>query len=331
MESTSTTPPAGAEEAGRLPTFLVIGAPKAGTTAAYRYLGEHPEIGVSSRKEIRYFGNDDGKTSRKANNLEEYRRHFQPVRGEKAWGEASPQYLHWSADAAEQMRAALPEVKLLAFLRDPADRAYSQYTFFYRSSIKDLDRASIREMHQQGVDDLSGPAGFSKAIRALPQPIPACGPFPEEVSRLGLRESFYSQDLENYLRHFDRKQIRVYRYDDLTADPVGTMQDVYGFLGVDPSFTPETGKKYNETRVPRSRRLDEWLHETQRLNKFTGVLPGRPRRAVERRVRRLTTKVAYEPLDPADRRVLIDIFREDIHRSGELLGMDLGSWLTVKQ
>lgn len=333
MDSTSTTTSSrgDGEADGRLPTFLVIGAPRAGTTAVYRYLAEHPEIGMSSRKEIRYFGNEDGKMARRAADLNEYQRLFQPANGEKAWGEASPQYLHWSADAAEHIRRSLPDVKLLVFLRDPAERAYSQYTFFHRSSIKDLERASIKEMRGQAVEGIAAPDGFSKAIGALPRPMTVEGPFPENVSRLGLRESFYAQDLENYFRHFDREQIRIYLFEDLQADPVGTMQDIYGFLGVDPAFTPQADKKYNATRVPRSRRLDALLYGNRRFDKITRILPGRFRNGVNSRVLKLTTKAAYEPLERADRKVLVEIFRDDITRTATLLGRDLTSWLSVGQ
>ena len=318
-----------AQAGGRLPTFLVIGAPRAGTTAVYRYLAAHPEIGMSPRKEIRYFGNADGKMPRGAADLEEYRRHFQPADGEKAWGEASPQYLHWSADAAEQIRAALPQVKLLVFLRDPAERAFSQYTFLHRSSLRDLERATIKEFRKQTMRGISTPEGFREALMAVPRPMPVEGPFPEGVTQLGLRESFYAHDLENYFHHFAPEQIRVYLFEDLQGDPVGTMQDVYRFLGVDPTFTPQADGRYNAARVPRSRRLDALLHENQRFDRVSSRLPGRLRNGVNRHVSKLTTKTDYEPLERADREVLVEIFRDDITRTAALLGRDLSSWLSA--
>lgn len=321
-------PPAtGPEHAGHLPTFLVIGAPKAGTTALYRYLAEHPEIGVSSPKEIRYFGNGDGKTWRRARNLEEYRRFFQPGDGEKAWGEASPQYLHWSADAAADIGETLPDVKLIVVLRDPSERAYSQYTLFHRSSIADLERVGIEETRAGWAYDVGTPEGFSKAIRDLPRPVPVDGPFTDELRRLGLRESFYAHDLETYLRHFEREQLRIHLYEDLTADPVGTMQGIYGFLDVDPTFVPDAGRQYNVTRVAKSRRLDALLYENQRVDRFTGMLPRPLGKRVDRRLRKLTTSAERRPLTPADREVLIEIFRDDICRTGELLERDLSAWL----
>ncbi len=113
-----------------LPDFIIVGAQRAGTTSLYRYLAGHPAILPASRKEVHYFDvNFDA-------GLDWYRAHFPlgaRVHGRRLvggasfrTGEASPYYM-FHPHAARRIAAALPRVKLVVLLRNPIDRAYSQY------------------------------------------------------------------------------------------------------------------------------------------------------------------------------------------------------------
>src|ERR1043166_4962032 len=110
-----------------LPNFLVIGAAKCGTTSLYEYFRQHPEVYLPDVKEPMYYWQEGrakyeyGVTTRAA-----YERLFDGVTTERAIGEASPQYIR-SATAPARIAADLPGVRLIASLRNPADRAYSSY------------------------------------------------------------------------------------------------------------------------------------------------------------------------------------------------------------
>ena len=90
-------------DANLLPTFMIIGAAKAGTTSLHHYLDQHPEISMSTPKETNFFERPDA-----AENLDEYQRCFQP--GTKLRGEASVHYTCWPTvdGVAERISATLP-------------------------------------------------------------------------------------------------------------------------------------------------------------------------------------------------------------------------------
>ena len=133
-----------------LPNFLIIGAAKAGTTALWHYLRQHPEIYMSPHKEPRFFalygqpvnfkGPGDKTRFKFVTELQEYHQLFAGVQNEKAIGEASPWYLYVKS-AAPAIKKMLPDVKLVVFLRDPVERASTNYLHVVNEG---LDSQSIR-------------------------------------------------------------------------------------------------------------------------------------------------------------------------------------------
>ena len=128
-----------------MPNFLLIGAAKAGTSSLYGYLKQHPQIYMSPIKEPRFFalegetlnfnGPTRGINQTSINTLEAYSQLFQKVTTEKAIGEASTIYLS-SPKAPERIKHYLPDVKLIAILRDPSERAFSSYMHLVSKTCK---------------------------------------------------------------------------------------------------------------------------------------------------------------------------------------------------
>ncbi|MGH7885938.1 MAG: sulfotransferase domain-containing protein, partial [Thermodesulfobacteriota bacterium] len=141
-----------------MPNFLIIGAFKGGTASLWYFLKQHPEIFMSPVKESRYFSymnktiNYNGPGDKKFNNdkvttLERYKNLYKSVTGEKTIGEASSIYLY-NKDAAENIRSSLPDVKLIVCLKNPVERAYSNYIQKRRNGeeyIKDFNKALLEE------------------------------------------------------------------------------------------------------------------------------------------------------------------------------------------
>jgi len=296
-----------------LPNFLIIGAAKGGTTALHHYLQQHPEIFMSTPKELRFFllegqtpdfrGPGDMEDLQTAvKNLEDYRAHFAEGARFHARGESSPQYMYFPR-AAERIRQHIPDVKLIAVLRQPADRAYSAYL---------LKRFVGKER-----------LGFADALAAEERRFADGWSHHWHYRRRG----FYAAQLRPYFDLFKREQLKFYLYEDFVTDPVGLMQDIFRFLDVDDSFAPDVSVRHNESKHPRSLGLQGFLTEPRAAkNLFKNVVPARWTRRLGDRLRRQNLK-RPERLPDELRRQLTEGYREDIEELQGMIGRDLSHWL----
>jgi hypothetical protein len=299
-----------------MPTFLVLGAAKAGTTALYEYLKQHPQVYMSPTKETNFFalegealdfrGPGDAETINRfsVTSLAADREQFRGVGGEVAIGEASPLYLY-SPRAVGRVRQHLPQAKVIAILRHPVERAYSSFLHLVRDG-------------REPVTD------FARALECEGARIRAHWEHIWHYTALG----FYAAQLQRYYDVFDREQIRVYRYEDLLADPAGLLRDLYAFIGVDTGFVPDLTIRPNASLVPRSRALHTLLMRLRPLQTATG--PFLPEGLRTRAFAGLSAwNLRKPPLRPEIRRRLIDLYRDDIARLQSLTGLRLAHWLTT--
>ena len=274
---------------GRLPNFLGIAAVKAGSTSIYRYLGEHPEIYVSPVKETNFFAYEGQRERRfRIRSWREYEAQFVGVAGEAAVGEFSPQYVNYPR-AAARIAEALPDVRLLASLRSPADRAYSCWLGSVKNGLE------------------------SEAAETAIRP-----------GSLYVERGFYRQKLEPFLALFPQERIRIVLFEDLARDAATVMAGIYEFLGVDARFVPDVSRRHNEGRVPRSRRINHAWHALRRLQPRTFQAP---RFLVRWNARLLeSASTPAPPPDPTLRARLLELYRDEVDRMEELLGRDLDAW-----
>lgn len=300
----------------RMPNFLIIGAGRSGTTSLYRYVRQHPEVYMSPVKEPNFFswdgvspifrGPGDRLHLSLVRDIQHYRKLFEGATNEKALGEASPSYLY-RARAIERIKHHIPNARLIAILRHPAERAYSQY----------LGMAAC------GREQLS----FPQAIRAEEDRIRRNW----EGDWHYVRPGFYAAQLKRYYQVFDRKQIRVYLYEDLKSEPVRLMQDVFSFLGVDDTFIPDTSIRHNPSGIPKNKVLSAFLVFLGR-NPIRPLLkpffPARLRERINDHVAGFFARNLVKPPLPLPIRTqLVEVYREDILRLQELISRDLSKWL----
>lgn len=285
-----------------LPTFAVIGVAKAGTTSLFRYLDQHPQVYMYPEKGTNYFGYEDARAWRSADEgappmlhhfrvttLEEYEAAFAGAADERAIGEVSPQYFR-SPTAAERIRDCLPDAKLIVSLRNPAERAFSGY----------LMRVRRGEAVKNPYEDLA-PASSH------------------------VREGFYYERLKRYFDLFPKEQLLVLLFDDLKRDPAAAMAESFAFVGVDPDFAPDTGARHNPANIPKSRALNRLLYQPAVIRTVKSSLPDRAHGAAKR-VRQINLRQAPK-LSPDLRARLLEIYREDIARLEMLIDRDLSAWL----
>lgn len=252
---------------GLLPDFLIIGAQKSGTTSLYHYLSQHPCMHRATRKEVHFF---DLHFHR---GMGWYRAHFpsaqqafftrRVLRRPFVTGEATPYYI-FHPHVARRVHEALPNVKLIVLLRNPVDRAYSQYMRQVRAGREQLafEEAIQREQERTGPElqrMLEDESYNSRAHRWY-----------SYVSR-----GLYADQLEAWLDLFPRSSILIESSEDLAANPGAVMARVFQFLGL-PSAQPGEYRRRNAGRyrpmAPATRQYltDFYRPHNERLYRLVG-------------------------------------------------------------
>ena len=284
-----------------LPNFLVIGAQRAGTTTIWHALDRHPDIFMSPTRETAFFSNDHNFNRGPAFYETTF---FHEWNGEAACGEKTPEYLLMPY-AAARIRDVLGEtVKLIALVRNPAERAHSGY----------------RHSLMLGCEHLS----FREALDAEPERIARN---PAALGRFGYQaRSRYAPQLARYYDLFPRENILVIFFDDLIANQNAVFDRVYQFLGVAP-VPPGTPVEEGKARIGRAQ-----VDPATNTVRFKGRTIRNPSPALLRFAEEYDRAVGMlAPLSPEE---VVKInrtrFREDIEALSRLTGRDLGAWLGEK-
>lgn len=201
--------------------FIGVGAQKSGTSWAYTCLYDHPEI-CAPVKEIHFFSRP-----RFSEGREWYEHHFRSCDEGKKKGEFSTSYLY-GEEAPARIHSFYPRVQLIAILRNPIDRAFSQY----RNAIKS--------------GEIAEDTPFDRFVES------------EGSARA---QGLYHAQLSRYLALFPREQMLILIYEDIRKDPVAFMKRIYDFLGIDTSFVSSmVYDEINVARTPKRVWLDRLMH-----------------------------------------------------------------------
>jgi hypothetical protein len=219
----SSTRVAGSRD-GALPTFLIIGAMKSGTSALCWSLRRHPDVFVHPAKEAHFFD------ERWEKGVRWYRAGFEGRDDARAWGEATPEYMRSAALCAPRIAETVPGAALIAILRDPVDRAYSHYWHQRARGRESLSFEDAIEAELHGTRAVRGRMDFRYV----------------DGSR-------YASQLDEYLARFPRESLLVLDFERFSAAPVDVMRRVFAHVGVRedvPVAIPD--EPVNPYRRPRS-------------------------------------------------------------------------------
>lgn len=215
---------------GMMPNVLVIGAQRAGTSSIYRYLGSHPDVSPSLRKEVEYF------STRMSMGERWYRAHFPLVGRPRVAFEATPDYL-LHPKAADRASDHIPDLKAVVMLRDPVTRAFSQYG------------------HQRRLG--KEPMSFIEALEAEPTRIGSdLDRLSEDIDYPGIgvrihgymERGRYAPQLQRWVDAIGWDRIHVIRTEDLWADPAGTYTTLLDFLGLSHVMPASLGENFSYVR-----------------------------------------------------------------------------------
>lgn len=222
-----------------LPSVLIVGAQRAGTSSLFKYLSGHPDLARGARKEVGFFSHSYDRSEAW------YRAHFPlaATLGRRRAFEATPDYLLHPA-APRRAARLLGQVDALVFLRDPAERAFSHYLHLKRIGIETLS--------------------FKDALSAEPDRL---GPFlesPDSASPADLKRFLafsyvergrYGEQLNRWARDFPSAKLHVYFFRDLRTDPATLLKEIESDIGIRRWLPDEfANHSYIDTTVKRSTR-----------------------------------------------------------------------------
>ena len=242
--------------------FLVIGAQKCATTTLFEHLRSHPKIAMPIEKEVPFFSSDEcsAQSWRQYADL-----HFANARPDQLWGKATPQYM-CDPLAAARIHRSMPQVKLIAILRDPISRSLSHHKMGQR-----------RETEARSYDET-----FSALLEAEPIHGDAAQLPPhheqgyQSESDFYISWSEYGRILSDFLEHFPATQLLVLYTEELQEKPQETLDRLLEFIGLEPGFNPPTLGKVihrggSRKRIPQSVR--ERLRNIKALHRLWQLLP----------------------------------------------------------
>ncbi len=302
-----------------LPDFLIAGVPKAGTTALHAALVPHPELFLPAVKEPKFFLSD-GRPPRAGGpgDVQTYQEHvwrqadyealFDPAPPGARLGEATPFYLY-DLDTHTRIKSLVPSARLIILLRDPVDRAHSNWTHLWNAGLEPE-------------------ADFLTACRA------------EERRRAAGWAAFwhyvglgrYGEQLRHLFEHFPREQVLLLRYRDLKDAPAATLDRVCDFLGVTTGVLTSIPRENVNRHVVEDNGVNRVLRALLRTGGTFGHRFPAPLRLAARGplLTLLHRRRGTRPVTtPAERAALLPLFAEDIALLQEVTGERYDDWLSV--
>jgi len=301
-----------------LPDFLIIGVPKAGTTALHAALAAHPRLFLPSVKEPKFFlsegpppaqgGPGDAQTYQEhVWRQADYEALFAPAPSGALTGEATPFYLY-DLDAQNRIERLIPKAKLIVMLRNPVDRAHSNWTHLWAAGLE-KERDFVRACELEESRKAAGWAHFWHYVS----------------------QGLYGGQVEHLFRRFAREQVLLLRYRDLRDSPVETLNRVCEFLGVETGLLDAVPSQNVTPFV-----ADTPFNAVPRLLLRTGARFGQhfpvPLRLAARGplLTVLRRQRGGRPtLTPEQRRAVLPYFADDIGRLEQVTGLSYADWLDV--
>jgi Sulfotransferase family len=296
----------------RLPNFLIVGAAKSGTTSLHHYLQQHPDIYLPAQKELHYFAQeqmmrlsggpgDRNVLSHICRTKEEYESCYAKVARQSAVGEISPSYLYFS-EISPRIKKELHDPKIIMILRNPIEKAFSQYMHLVRDNREMLDFYDGLMAERERTEH-----GWAAIWRYA-------------------ESSLYLLRVQTYLDVFGERNVRIFLYDDLVESPERLVREILEFIDVDPEQPIDFAKVHNRSGKPRSRLVANLLTRPNRLRDLVKrILPPDTTYLLKLRLQDLNTG-AKGALDSRSRAYLKEFCAEDVRALQQLVGRRL-NWL----
>jgi hypothetical protein len=307
-----------------VPDFMIVGAPRCGTSALYTYLSRHPRIFMPIEKEPMFFSAWRRKPFIEirephrpldwvVSSPEDYLALFRPAKKNQILGEASTWYLYDYQHAISNILSLYgdrhKEIKIIILLRNPADRAWSHY----------LNQVSMRRESMDFESAIQPEVVFSRLKKK----------YPLTYDYIGF--GCYFSQVKAYLNQFDK--VRVAVFEEFFRETGASLSSVYDFLGVRPPVHQVKLNKVNMSGRPKGPVSTSALNLIFRPNLIkTAIKPFFPHRfRAQIKYKLKNALVRREKLDPELRQRLLENYLEDCSKLEQLLNRDLSLWFEEKE
>lgn len=274
------------------PRFIVIGGHKCGTSSLHYYLKQHPEILMPKTK-----GQD---LLNKVNlDIKTYEKSYETRTSEKIFGEVSSSYFQ-SQKACKAIKKYFPRAKLLIMLRNPVDRAFSDFNAL----------SNRQEIKGKFTDIVKNP----------------------EPSNSIIRLGFYYDFLKLYLNSFEKNQFKPLVFDDFVNNRKIFYQQFFQFVEVDDQFIPDTSVIIRKGGTVKHEKIKKMFFSNPKIKSAAAMLlkpftNSNQRYSLKKKIDNLF--IEKKSLSNEFRENLIKVYREDILKTQELLDIDLSHWLKI--
>lgn len=288
----------------RLPNLICPGTQKAGTTTLFEIFKQHYDICVSEDKESEYFHNNNNK------NIEWYKSRYK-VDNHKYIMDFSPGYMYRMEIAEKIAKTLGSDIKIIFMLRNPADRAYSQF-LMYKTKIEEKSDTFEEAI---GLKDLNTEMNGEKQWRW------------EYVKR-----GFYSAQITNFIKYFPKENMHFVIFEEFIKDVEGQCKKIFDFLDVD---CPEN-INYNiwvnrsiRFKSDRLGRMNRWSERTG-IKRFFFKLPEKPKLFIKNILKKLLLQKGKVEMNGETRKELMNVYYGDIKELEKIIGRDLSVWTKEK-
>lgn len=273
--------------------FIGVGAQKSGTSWIYACLYEHPQI-CAPIKEIHFFSRERNWSK----GIDWYLNKFNSCKTGLLKGEFSTSYLY-DENSAARIKKHFPKAKIILSLRNPVNRAFSQY----RNAIK--------------AGEISKDTSTEEAI---------------EKDKSIIEQGLYYGQIKRYLDIFGKERILVLIYEDSKKNPAEFIKSIYKFLNIDENFVPSMlHRSVNTARTPRHVVVDRYMTRIAEFLRRIGldkIVWFIKKSSIPDMVRKVNTQEDDIILAPDVKKRLKKIFQEDVKKLSKLIGRDMShEWI----
>lgn len=196
-----------------LPKFIIVGSVRSGTTSLYYNICEHPEIAPAAYDEIGFFDVNFNL------GLNWYRSMF-PLKSDKnITGEDTPFYF-WREDAAKRIKKILPNIKLIMILRNPIDRAYSNYHLGVRGGTEKLSFEEAIQIEIETLEKID--INKNNLVELCSKP------------RSYVIKSMYYEQMKIWIENFSMENLFILSTENMSKNPNEELKKIFEFLNVSP-------------------------------------------------------------------------------------------------